>query len=269
MQVRWKGGEADADQARPGTFSIDPALPDGRYALRITARDPVGNVSRVRWQKIVLDSKPPAVDLSALPSILAAVDHRADRLGRRHHAEHALRRRSTASRSRCAAATDSSSASRRGDRRAGALPLQNLTEGVHDLTLTAPGRGPQPGPGRTPLHGRLDREAAARHHAARSAPAARTSPSSSGGWRARACGRARRRASTTCAPPRPSSLPEEALDAADGHREPGGDRGDEGPHRRHQAPLQSLRVPRRQARLLGSDRDRNAGSRDARRAAST
>jgi lipoprotein-anchoring transpeptidase ErfK/SrfK len=69
IHVRWQGGSLTR-KAPTGRFSIEPRLPDGRYVLRITARDPVGNVSRVRWQKIVLDSKAPGVDLSSVPTVL-------------------------------------------------------------------------------------------------------------------------------------------------------------------------------------------------------
>jgi lipoprotein-anchoring transpeptidase ErfK/SrfK len=135
VQVRWKGG-ALTRTTPTGQFSIDPALPDGRYALRITARDPVGNVSRVRWQKIVLDSKPPAVDLSALPSILqqsttelagSVDDISPSTLSATLDGQAIALRGSDGQQLRFAP---------RGASR-WSVPLQNLSEGVHDLTLTA------------------------------------------------------------------------------------------------------------------------------------
>lgn len=135
VQVRWQGGTLTR-RTPTGQFSIDPALPDGRYALRITARDTVGNVSRVRWQRIVLDSKPPAVDLSALPSILeqsttelagSVDDSTPSTLSATLDGQAIALRSSDGQQLRFAP---------RGTTR-WTVPLQNLAEGVHDLTLTA------------------------------------------------------------------------------------------------------------------------------------
>jgi lipoprotein-anchoring transpeptidase ErfK/SrfK len=133
--VRWKGGEL-TKKAPTGQFSIDPGLADGRYALRITARDPVGNVSRVRWQRIVLDSKPPTVDLSSVPTILEQAT--TELTGSVEDLTP----------STLSATLDGQSIALRGPdgqqlrfapkgATRWSVPLQNLTEGVHDLTLTA------------------------------------------------------------------------------------------------------------------------------------
>jgi lipoprotein-anchoring transpeptidase ErfK/SrfK len=135
VMVRWQGGKL-TEKAPTGAFSIEPSLPDGRYTLRITARDPVGNVSRVRWQKIVLDTEAPAVDLSSVPPVLeqstteltGSVDDITP--------------------STLSATLDGRSIALRGQdgqqlrfapkgTTRWSVPLQNLAEGVHDLTLTA------------------------------------------------------------------------------------------------------------------------------------
>ena len=133
--VRWKGGKL-TERAPSGQFSIEPSLPDGRYTMRITARDPVGNVSRVRWQKIVLDSKPPAVDLSSLPPVLeqatteltgSVEDITPTTLSATLDGA-AVALRGPDGRQLRFAPTGSTRWS---------VPLQNLAEGVHDLTVTA------------------------------------------------------------------------------------------------------------------------------------
>jgi L,D-transpeptidase ErfK/SrfK len=133
--VRWKGGEL-TKKAPTGQFSIVPGLPDGRYALRITARDPVGNVSRVRWQRIVLDSKAPAVDLSSVPTILeqatteltGSVDDISPSTLRATLDGQSIALRGADGQQLRFAPKGATSWS---------VPLQNLSEGVHDLTLTA------------------------------------------------------------------------------------------------------------------------------------
>jgi hypothetical protein len=133
--VRWKGGKL-TKAAPTGRFSIAPGLPDGRYTMRITARDPVGNVSRVRWQKIVLDSKPPAVDLSSVPPILEQAtteltgsvdDITPSTLSATLDGKAIALRGADGQQLRFAP---------KGESR-WSVPLQGLAEGVHDLTLTA------------------------------------------------------------------------------------------------------------------------------------
>jgi lipoprotein-anchoring transpeptidase ErfK/SrfK len=133
--VRWKDGSLTR-KAPAGTFSIQPGLADGRYALRITARDPVGNVSRVRWQKIVLDSKPPAVDLSTVPTVLEQAT--TELTGSVDDITPSI----------LSATLDGTSIALRGPdgqqlrfaptgKTIWSVPLQSLAEGVHDLQLTA------------------------------------------------------------------------------------------------------------------------------------
>jgi lipoprotein-anchoring transpeptidase ErfK/SrfK len=133
--VRWKGGHLTR-KAPDGTFAIDPGLSDGRYAFRITARDPVGNVSRVRWQKVIVDSQPPDVDLSSLRGVV-------------DNATTALTGSVTdASPTKLVATLDGTPIAFRGDdgsqlrfaergTTSWSVPLENLAEGQHELRVTA------------------------------------------------------------------------------------------------------------------------------------
>ena len=201
--VRWKGGELYA-QGPSGQFSIDPGLPDGRTIVRVTARDPVGNArgcaGRRSWSTDGAGRRPLLAcrrcSTQATTELSGSVDDTTP--------------------STLRATLDGQSIALRGadgqqlrfapkGATRWSVPLQTPRRGRARPDADRDGRSAEPGAGRTALHGRLDREAASRHHAARSAPAAGTSPSSSAGSPARGCGRAGRRASTTCAPPPRSS----------------------------------------------------------------
>jgi peptidoglycan hydrolase-like protein with peptidoglycan-binding domain len=133
--VHWKGGKLTR-KAPSGSFSIEPSLPDGRYTMRITARDPVGNVSRVRWQKIVLDSQPPAVDLSSVPAILEQAT--TELTGSVEDITPSTLRATLDGQSIALRGPDGQQLrfAPKGSTR-WSVPLQNLSEGVHDLVLTA------------------------------------------------------------------------------------------------------------------------------------
>jgi L,D-transpeptidase ErfK/SrfK len=133
--VRWKGGRLTRT-APSGRFSIDPGLPDGRYALRVTARDAVGNVSRVRWQKVVLDSTAPAVDLSSVPTVLTQAT--TELSGSVDDSTPSVLSATLDGRSIALRGPDGQQLrfAPKGATR-WSVPLQNLGEGVHDLTLTA------------------------------------------------------------------------------------------------------------------------------------
>jgi L,D-transpeptidase ErfK/SrfK len=135
VTVRWQGGKL-LKKAPSGDFSIEPGLPDGRYMLRITARDPVGNVSRVRWQKIVLDSQAPAVDLSSVPAVLEQAT--TELTGSVDDVTPSRLRATLDGRSIALRGPDGQPLrfAPKGTTR-WSVPLQNLVEGVHDLTLTA------------------------------------------------------------------------------------------------------------------------------------
>jgi L,D-transpeptidase ErfK/SrfK len=133
--VRWRGGKLTR-KAPTGLFSIEPRLPDGRYLLRITARDPVGNVSRVRRQRIVLDSTPPAVDLSSMPAVLeqatttltgAVADGTPSALRATLDGQAIALRGPDGQQLRFAPKGTTP----------WSVPLQNLSEGVHDLQIVA------------------------------------------------------------------------------------------------------------------------------------
>ena len=211
--VRWKGGHLTR-KAPDGTFAIDPGLSDGRYAFRITARDPVGNVSRVRWQKVIVDSQPPDVDLSSVRGVVeqastaltgSVTDASPTKLLATLDGAPIAFRAADGSQLRFAPRGTTS----------WTVPLENLAEGQHELRVTAEDAAPERGPDGAALHRRLDREAAAGRHADDRRPrqgrgAARAAP--------RERGPLEGEADALLQPPhrgRRQALPGEALDAAD------------------------------------------------------
>ena len=259
--VRWKGGRLTRT-APTGRFSIEPGLPDGRYVLRITARDPVGNVSRVRWQRIVLDSMPPAIDLSAVPTVLeqatttltgAVADGTPSALRATLDGQAIALRGPDGQQLRFAPKGTTQ----------WSVPLQNLTEGVHDLQIVATDAARNQvqverhftvdsteklRPGITLTIGARGKDVAQLERRL----------SSEGLWKGKATrfynlrtAAAVKRYQAKHSMPQTGIANPAVIEATKGHIVV------------QAAPLQGLRVPRRQAHLQRADRDRHARARDA------